>query len=531
MGLAELADALNRIRQTFPSVPVLCIPWIHLKHPLHPVQQEFLGLQSSGNTLADVEQQQGWIWRLARKISASDSWLLRALLCITNGVRLSIKVGFLKLEFRDPIKTLQLARFDMVAKTWCFGPARRSNETDFYYGDLPERLARASIRLLLLCGDANDTSWRPFAKTHFSTQQPFKLPEWCLVPIAAPLMTACAQVGASLKLRRYALSADEQKIRKIAMRASLDVLLPAVTQPSLLFQIAKESVKRWNPAAFITLYEGHGWEKAAWWGAKLQNPECRTVGYQHTLLFPEALTMLQPFVDQPERSVPDIVLALGSYTARLIDAGHRAHGVCTLPFGSFRHDAPDTISPANPALRTVLVVPEGIMSEMQLMFRFAADCARLMPSHQFIFRIHPKWQQVRALEDVLHPALAQQNISLSNYSLDDDCKRSSVMMYRGSSTILYGVLSGLLPVYLTTDGTVDSDPISHLSVWRNVCETPDDFKRKALQFEAESAEERETEWRLAVTHLKNYIHPVSDASISDFIRIIDTKRGAQPCIA
>src|SRR5207237_6409937 len=99
----------------------------------------------------------------------------------------------------------------------------------------------------------------------------------------------------------------------------------AVTQSSLLFHIAKESVRRWNPAAFLTLYEGHGWEKSTWWGVKTQNAKCRTVAYQHTALFPEMLSMLQPVVDLRDRSVPDVILALGSRSAELLDSGHRTH--------------------------------------------------------------------------------------------------------------------------------------------------------------------------------------------------------------
>jgi hypothetical protein len=525
-SLEDLAKALNSIRREFRSIPVLCIPWLHLKHPIHPVQELLLHGKRSFDPQAGTIPL-AWSARVARSIERNPSWVLRTLLCAVNAARLAAKLARLRFAFRGDVSKLSGRTFAIVAKSWCFGPnPAPAAANDFYYGDMQKRLAAQGVSMLLLCGDGNDSDWQQFAAKCFSTETNFRVPELALCSPLTPFKVAGAQIGASLSLRGKSVPAAEPLLARAIRQASLDCLNPSVTQDSLHFEIAKTAVRKWQPEVFMTLYEGHGWEKAAWFGAKTERKSCRTAGYQHTALFSETLSMIQPFVDERDRSVPDVVLALGEQTAAVLDASHRQHGTRVVKFGTFRRQGNEAAAaPADPSMRTILVLPEGIAQEADVLFRFAYDCAAALPEYRFILRGHPQWPASRAIPLIDLPLQSLKNIEVSQKAaIQEDFDRASVLLYRGSSAALYGILSGLLAVNLQLPEMVNSDPIYQLASWRKVCTTPSEFGAIVEKLERQTSEERTREWSSAADYVNRYLSPVDDKSLTSFLDATDIAR-------
>jgi hypothetical protein len=298
----QLVGALNDVRRACPTLPVLSIIWMHPKHPIQSTQELLMDRGPAAPVRGAL-----------RRMASSNSLFLRFVVCGANAVRLSLKLALLRARERQKIEILRRKSFDVVAKTWCFGLQRPSGHNDFYYGDLQQRLEKLGTRMLLLCGDTNDGAWQPFADSILGADNG-SIPELCLVSPWTPFRMLWLQLQSARSLRQIALRAADVLAGRVARAASLDVFSPSVTQTGLFFWIGQEVVRIWKPRAFITLYEGHGWEKCLWWGIKTESPACKTVGYQHTVVFPEALALIRPFVDVRERSVPDVVLALGEPT-------------------------------------------------------------------------------------------------------------------------------------------------------------------------------------------------------------------------
>ncbi len=512
----RVAEALNEVRLKCPTLPVLSILWIHPKHPVHPVQRALMsgldvepgGLDSlGGSPFVD----------LARRMSRSKWVLARAFICLINAFRLCGKLISLQWRFRRPIRELRAHPFSIVVKTWCFGPRRFDDDVDFYYGDLQSRLSRRGVSMLLLCGDTTESDWNQFAQAHVSTSDKARLPELCLVPCWAPLWMAFDQIRTVFKLRKLRSEESDALTARVHRFVSRDCVSPVVTQTGLYFWLGQAVAKTWDPRVLLTLYEGHGWEKAMWWGAKLESRRCQTVGYQHTAVFPEALSLTKPFVDVPERSLPDLVLALGEETATLMRDGHVGHGARVMRFGSFREQGPVVDAPSGPGARCVLVLPEGIGSEIELLFSFAFECASALPGYTFVLRSHPNWPMEKALGLVPTALRDRPNVVISDRdSIADDFRRASAILYRGSSTVFFGILHGLLPVCLKTDSMWGSDPLYALDSWRRRCTSTEGFVREMARYESRSPGDLEAEWRGAVRYIRNYVMPVGEESIDRF---------------
>lgn len=497
-SLERLAEVLERVRRMCPSLAVWAIRWMYLKHPLHPIQKTLMRREGWADALRRMP---GWFWLVSR--------------CVWYAGTLSARLVFLRVLLRREFATLTRQSFDLVARTCCRGTQQLPHGRDFYYGDLQQRLAQRHVRMLLLCSDVRDIPWRTFAKSQVALGPVWKLPELCLVHPLAPIHMMWNQLLSAGRLFRLARRLDEPLTRAVATFAARDCLLPDTAFAGLTFWVAKAAVRTWHPRAFLTLYEGHAWERCAWWGVKTADASCRTVGYQHAMVFRESLSLVAPSADGDGRSIPDMVLCLGQVALELLRAGHARHHVQLLRFGSFRHlTSEHSPGPQHPNRRTVLVTPEGIVSETSALFAFAAACASRLPAYTFILRMFPGTAMPGVMKTVKQSLAQFPNLILSDRAdIQDDYARSSIIMYRGSSSVLYGTLKGLLPVYVHVDALIDADPLYMLTSWRRVCATPEEFAAIVEAYEQIPDHQRTAEWGGVASYLRQYAEPVSDAAI------------------
>lgn len=495
-ALGRLRETLQHVRRLCPDLPVLAIPWMHIKHPLHQVHVSMMR---------------------AEELPASGAaWVRRAAMCVLYGCMLTLRVAKYRWGFRAERASAAGQRFDLVAKTWCFSstPPRGA---DFYYGNLQQQLAARGLRMLLICGGSERLDWSSIVTRRLYAEGIWRLPEYCLVPLWAPLRLAGWQIATSRRLRR--VKAEDPLVARAIRQAGLDCLSREAMRAGLYFWIGQALARQWHPRAVVTLYEGNEWEPCLWWGVKTVQPGCRTVGYQHTVFFPESLALLQPVVDQCERSVPDVVLGLGQESCALMRESHEPHGVRLLQFGGFRCLPGARAShPADPRKRMVLVTPEGLAAEVEALFGFALRCAKHLPGYRFLFRCHPSFSMTRAC--ALVPGLREQpNVVFSERrDLDEDLARCSVLLYRGSSSVLYAIARGLLSVYVHVDGFFEVDPLFRLSQWRLRCASPAEFVVILQQHERATPEQLDAEWRPAADYVAAYTQPVEGSAIEEFVR-------------
>jgi hypothetical protein len=209
----------------------------------------------------------------------------------------------------------------------------------------------------------------------------------------------------------------------------------------------------------------------------------------------------------------------------MLEEGHAPLGTRLVTFGTFRRTADDPVRLPRPTSRTVLVLPEGNLPEARLLFNVAMRVAMLTPDHRFIFRCHPMlpFDQVRPhLHDVPERF---PNIELSDYhTIGADFSRSSVLLYRGSSSVLYAVLHGIKPIYLHDDGSPDIDPLFEVTGWREVVSSPRGMS-EALQRYAREQDPNLTEaWRSLAEYVKTYAMPVDETSIDRFLDAVAANR-------
>jgi hypothetical protein len=501
----RLAELMYETRRRVPSLGVLACSSVHPRNPAPPEHRAALADLVGAAPLRVPTRR-----RLVRRLAWTTLAAVRDML-VALGVR-GTGVGV----------TGGLRRADVVLQTFGFGPESLTPGKDFYYGNLPALLAERGVRSVLVYDDARMTPPRAFAQAVRARAGAPAVTKWALVPWWAPFVALRRQAVAAWRLRAVARTA-EPGLARLAARAAEEALTPGALRHQLAYYVARAAVRRWRPRAFVTLYEGYPWEKLAWHGVKAADPACRTVGYQHTVVMRgHTLALTAPNTGSWELATPDVALCLGDGTRRLLEPGHRGSATRLETFGTFRWSAlrSQPVPPA-PRRRVVLVVPEGNVRECRHLFGAALAVASRLPDHRFVFRCHPilPFPEVRAHlaagpEDV-------ENVELSERPrIEDDFTRASVVLYRGSSSVLYAVTAGLKVVYLEREGEPDNDPLFELDGWRDRVSSDDELVEALRAYAATPAAAAAKAWRDALEYVRAYTTPVTAASVDRFLDAI-----------
>ncbi len=500
--LRRLFAAIGRVRRAVPDPVLACVPWMQVKHPLVPAQEDFMEKGTLGGRISGIQ--------------AAG----RLLLALAYAVYLSLRILQVKAAWGKRLRALRAARFDLVAKSWGIGnlPGGGSGSEDFYLGDLQGRVGAEGASLLVLFGDPNGQSWKIPAPSPPAGWSGARLCELALVPAWAPLTIPFRQARLSLRLRSLSRSSGDPLVREVAARAAGDVLSRRILHNALYLWVGSVSARLWRPKGWISLYEGNSWEQCLWKGAKSVLPECRTIGYQHTILLRHNLSLLDPEGSRFNER-PDLLLCLGPRTRELMAPGHPES--FPLLFGSFR--APrggQAAGVPRPERRTVLVVPEGYPWEGRILLECAIRAARLRPDWRFILRCHPvlPFERIRGLLQEAPERLSNVEVSRTR-SLQEDLASSSVLLYRGSSVVLYALLDGLKPVYVEDPRAQEVDPLFELARWRERVGSAEELS--AVLGEYGAAAEPQEGWDEAARYVREYVLPVTAENVRALLRSVE----------
>jgi len=225
--------------------------------------------------------------------------------------------------------------------------------------------------------------------------------------------------------------------------SSLSGLVGALANLRIASQV-QDFVREYRPRVILTTFEGHPWEKIVYSKIYDVDRSVTRVGYQHSVVNKDSNSLFQSF---GLNSDPDIILTSGLVTQDLFAKYHENRNVDIHMVGSHKSNKAEGFS--KKSNKTCLVIPEGILSECELLFKFSMSCALKFPDVRFIWRLH----SLISFKQVLHVLKTSidsipSNIELSNKSLSSDIQSSSFAIYRGSTAIVDAVKQGVVPLYL-----------------------------------------------------------------------------------
>ena len=443
------------------SEELIATPWLHVirAHPIFLASYaEVIGQQTSG-------------WK--RRVRNTGSALRHLGKAIASGGEPWSSVGELP------------STCDVLMVSHLVNDEFSGQKGDFYYGRAAGELALQGITATIALINYTETAPAILAAGWRKT----KIPRVIFAPVLG-FADECSLYrranAAARRLKGIASVQSNELDRRVTIRAAQEVASGGAVSALRLGEQIKALVTRLKPRAIVITYEGHSWERVAFASARSVLPQIRCIGYQHAALF-----NLQHAAQRrlAEKYNPDTILTSGRVAQVRLQKNPQLQGVSVKTLGSnrsFARQPARAYRTSRGEKRACLVLPEGFLSECNLLFGFALQCARLMPDIEFIWRLHPNMN---------FEALAQQNpafhklpcnIDLSTHTLTEDIARSHWALYRGSTAIVQAAVSGVRPVYLHQTGEIPIDTLHDIAELHARVIEPDNFK--ALVTEAEEAE-------------------------------------------
>lgn len=325
------------------------------------------------------------------------------------------------------------------------------SNSDFYFGDIPNLIEREGYKCLtLLINQTTDNSNE--LNCHLNIANKLVLDN--VLSFKKEFSFFRLLCKESLKLFYLAFKQSSLLIKKIYFTASkYTVNTNSQNVLRINYQI-RNLIKTHNPKIVILTFEGHSWEKCVIHDIKKHNKNIKVFAYQHSALFHSQHSInlkISPLY------VPDLILTSGMISKKQFISFQGLKGIPTKVLGSTRgikySDNHLSVNNGN----CCLVLPEGIINECYILFKFSLNYALLNPCTIFIWRLHPliNFDDLDFCKiDSLPP-----NIILSYDSLNNDILKCKWALYRGSTSILTAIQGGLIPLYLHIQNEIIIDPL------------------------------------------------------------------------
>ncbi|MCZ8334440.1 MAG: hypothetical protein O9328_09275 [Rhodobacteraceae bacterium] len=312
---------------------------------------------------------------------------------------------------------------------------------DTYFGSLPQQLRGFGHRVRIALIDHTAT---PFADFPTRPDAAVDLPR-TLLPRRldraeeAAIANRLAAVAADLRA-----GSGHADLRRLAARQAAQG--PARQSLRIATAIARLAARH-RPRALVLTYEGHAWERMAMRLSRQAVPGLRCLAVHHAILAPMQQAMATRYGALVD---PDVILAAGRAA---FDWLSQAPGLRGLPIDLLGSPRARPAAPAPTGPKDgmgVLFLPEGMLSESTRLALAAYALAAARPDLTCTIRLHPLTSRAALAAAEPRLRLSPPNVDWSppDRPLDEDARRATWAVYRGSSAVLSAMAAGAVPVYL-----------------------------------------------------------------------------------
>ena len=208
---------------------------------------------------------------------------------------------------------------------------------------------------------------------------------------------------------------------------------------------------------FFFTFEGNPYEKLVC--KEVNNLKRKTccIGYQFSVL-----RKLQHSIYQNinKKLNPNIILTIGNYNKKLLISKFK-NRIKVYDTGYLRLKKNNYSKKKKIKNKTIkiLVMPEGIPSEIQLLINFCLK--NYNKGITYNLRMHPIFKKSNFIDKMINKK--DTNIKISNNNLYYDFKNNDLILYRGTASVLDAIKFGLIPLYLENKDEVSVDPLFQLN--------------------------------------------------------------------
>jgi len=367
----ELCDACDKVLKSSSTIiECVAIDWLHIVRA-HP---EFLS-----KYVSEFEYSNYFVIK-ARNLSKYILIYLRWF----NQLRKTI--------FSDglPWKSSgeKLGESDLLFVSHLLNKSSIKQKDDFYFGEIPEIFRMSGYSVLTAMIDHTK-----YTRENITLNRNRMYPT---VIILSRVLSFFNEIKLffrlhkeRIRLSRLAKLENKGLLKNVLNRASQEAIsLETVINLRIMSQI-NLLLKKVKPKVIIVTYEGYSWERMVFMAARKIDPNIRCIGYHNSTFFFLQHALKRSLSDMLD---PDIILTTSKVQKRKLDDNNKLNNDIEFQvLGSARIQKTNNKIPSTSQVnnKMCMVLPEGLISECEIMFNFSLLCANQFPDINFIWRLHP----------------------------------------------------------------------------------------------------------------------------------------------
>jgi hypothetical protein len=380
-----------------------------------------------------------------------------------------INTFFLKTK---PTLNLKNQQLDLIFISHLLNSDYLSKTDDFYFGNVPKDLELKGFKTLRLYLKQFKTN--AFSKSKINNLEGRFVFSNCL-NFRKEFIIWKSILLESIKLFQLSTTTNTPLKKNLLLFSALDALSGHTMKILRIGLQIKSIVLEFNPKCLISPYEGHSFERISFSYAREVNPNIKCIAYQHTGVFKHSNAIFKTYNYLYN---PDFILTTGYSSKKIFESKNEFKKIPIYVLGSNRGiiDNEEFYSnDMNLNNLTCLILPEGIISECELLFNLSIVSAKKFPNINFIWRLHPliTFTQLRPL--IGNEKDLPKNIIISTSSLENDIKSAQLVLYRGTSAVFKAISYGLIPIYFQFNDEISIDPLWDLIDGKVIIKNEDDF--------------------------------------------------------
>ena len=258
-------------------------------------------------------------------------------------------------------------------------------------------------------------------------------------------------------------------INRVRIMSAIEAISPASLGAERFSRQLEKFVNRTNPKFIIFTFEGHSWERLVINKIKNLKKKIMCIGFVHTITFPNQHAALTKY---PQQFMPDHILVPGKEAKETFQK-KLLNSVPIQVVGSPKKLKITLNFKKKDNLR-VLILPEGFITETNLLINFGLALATKCPEIKFRIRIHPEIlnRENRYVKIIKKKKLS--NIKISKNTLNNDALWGSHAIYRGSTSILEAMTLAVIPIYYSRKNELSIDPLFLMKNQKHCVKTIED---------------------------------------------------------
>ena len=294
-------------------------------------------------------------------------------------------------------------------------------------------------------------------------------------------------VKAHLQIKNHINKHTEFFVKRVLKEASIRTFSIDFYKAIIFNYQIKKSLAQINPKVIITTLEGHPREKMLFFHARELDRKTLCIGYQHTVLFPKQnsifhyanINCMPNMIFTPGKINNEVMLRSFSEDKKIQITNVGSHRI----YKYEKSNAPLRLN------KNCLILPDGNLEDLKIFSEFISQIND--EDLDIIVRLHPAFSLLELQKKYKLFLNCSSNISFSTEKdINEDFKKSSWAIYRGSGAIIYAIQNGLRPIYLKPlKESLPIDPLLKISDGKKLVSTYLDLKNIIKHDEGLSIEE------------------------------------------